>query len=181
MTDAPVARGKIKVDARRALGKLRDHMLVDPHLYATEIARAAVALGATSLDLDWDADDVRIGFAGAALDMSAVARLRDHVLAGESSDAMHGALRALGRLSFSRLPARPHGRPRPSGGYRGRLTSTALAPHFWGMANLSQLIQAAIAEWRDGRPLAALRGAPAAVIEFDEFEVLVTPQPVKPG
>jgi hypothetical protein len=49
------------------------------------------------------------------------------------------------------------------------------------MANLSQLIQAAIAEWRDGRPLAALHGAPAAVIEFDEFEVLVTPHPAKPG
>src|SRR5206468_2751741 len=71
-----IARGKIKVDARRALGKLRDHMLVDPHLYATEIARAAVALGAARLELDWDSDDVRIGFAGAALDPLAIARLR---------------------------------------------------------------------------------------------------------
>ncbi len=49
------------------------------------------------------------------------------------------------------------------------------------MANLSQLIATAVAEWRDGRPVAALRRAPAAVIEFDEFEVLVTPQPGAPG
>ena len=49
------------------------------------------------------------------------------------------------------------------------------------MANLSQMIQAAIAAWRDGRPLSALRGAPAAVIEFDEFEVLVTPQAGAPN
>ena len=48
------------------------------------------------------------------------------------------------------------------------------------MANLSQLIQAAVAEWRDGRSLKALRGAPPAVIEFDEFEVLVTPLPGTP-
>lgn len=49
------------------------------------------------------------------------------------------------------------------------------------MANLSQLIEAAITAWRDGRPVKVLRGAPAAVIEFDEFEVLVTPQPGAPG
>ena len=36
-----VARGKIKVDARKAIAKLRDHLLVDLHLYATEIARVA--------------------------------------------------------------------------------------------------------------------------------------------
>ena len=49
------------------------------------------------------------------------------------------------------------------------------------MANLSQLIEAAVAEWRDGRSLKALRGAPPAVIEFDEFEVLVTPLPASAG
>ncbi|MBI3512508.1 MAG: hypothetical protein HY060_00280 [Proteobacteria bacterium] len=49
------------------------------------------------------------------------------------------------------------------------------------MANLSQLIEAAVAEWRDGRPLTSLRGAPPAVIEFDEFEVLVTLLPAAAG
>ena len=54
MSDGVVARGRIKVDARKALDKLRDHMLVDPHLWACEIARVAVALGATHIRADWD-------------------------------------------------------------------------------------------------------------------------------
>jgi hypothetical protein len=91
-----VARGKIKVDARRALSKLRDHMLVDGHLYTTEIARAAVALGATKLEIAWDSDDVWMGFDGTQLEMAAIARVRDHVLAGEGGDQRMDALRTLG-------------------------------------------------------------------------------------
>src|SRR6185295_20071180 len=94
----PVIRGRIKVDARRALHKLRDHMLVDLHLYTTEIARAAAALGATKLDVRWDSSDVVLAFDGRTPDPSVVASVRDHVLGGEglSSGDTEDALRSLG-------------------------------------------------------------------------------------
>ena len=95
-SSAIVARGKIKVDARKAITKLRDHLLVDLHLYSTEIARVAVAMGARSLVVEWDADDVVMTFDGRALPRDAVSRARDHVLTPESEVADGDALRVLG-------------------------------------------------------------------------------------
>jgi len=94
--DRVVARGKIKVDARRAIAKLRDHLLVDLHLYSTEIARVAVALGASRLDVVWDADDVILSFDGRPLPIDAISRARDHVLTPDSEVADGDALRVLG-------------------------------------------------------------------------------------
>lgn len=91
-----VARGKIKVDARKAIAKLRDHLLVDLHLYATEIARVAIALGATMLAVEWDADDVVLTFDGRALPAASAARARDHVLTPEGGGTDGDALRVLG-------------------------------------------------------------------------------------
>jgi hypothetical protein len=76
-----VARGKIRVDARRAVAKLREHLLVDLHMYTLELARSAVALGATRVDLAWDTDDVFIAWDGAPVGAGALTRLLDHVLA----------------------------------------------------------------------------------------------------
>ncbi len=75
-----LARGRIRVDARRALAKLREHLLVDLHLYAAEIARAAVASGATFLDVSHDADDVVFVFDGEPIPEGELPRLLDHVL-----------------------------------------------------------------------------------------------------
>ncbi len=91
-----VARGKIKVDARKAIAKLRDHLLVDLHLYATEIARVAVALDASKVDVEWDADDVILSFDGRALPAAAIARARDHVLTPDTEVKDGEALRVLG-------------------------------------------------------------------------------------
>ena len=91
-----VARGKIKVDARKAIRKLRDHMLVDLHLYACEIARVAVAVGARTLDVTWDSDDLILTFDGRALPAQAIVRARDHVLAPEMGVDDGDALRVLG-------------------------------------------------------------------------------------
>ncbi len=82
-----VARGKIRVDARRALAKLREHLLVDLHLYATEIARAAVASKATTLDIDYDSNDVILTFDGQPVAPNELPRLLDHVLGdGQTTD-----------------------------------------------------------------------------------------------
>ncbi|MBX3232307.1 MAG: hypothetical protein KIT84_22030 [Labilithrix sp.] len=95
MSDRVVARGRIKVDARKALDKLRDHMLVDPYLWVCEIARVAVALGATRLDVDWDSDELFLDFDGRGLAPDAIAHARDHVLTREEG-ADGDALRLLG-------------------------------------------------------------------------------------
>jgi len=82
-----VARGRIRVDARRALAKLREHLLVDLHLYATEIARAAIASKATFFDIEYDADDVILTFDGQSAAPNELPRLLDHVLGdGQSTD-----------------------------------------------------------------------------------------------
>lgn len=87
-----LARGRIRVDARRALAKLREHLLVDLHLYAAEIARAAVASGATFLDVQYDADDVVFVFDGEPVVENELPRLLDHVLGdpGGSGRALRG-------------------------------------------------------------------------------------------
>ncbi len=82
-----VARGRIRVDARRALAKLREHLLVDLHLYATEIARTAIASKATMFDIDCDADDVILTFDGHSVSPNELPRLLDHVLGdGQTTD-----------------------------------------------------------------------------------------------
>ena len=80
-SDGVVARGKIRVDARRAVEKLREHLLVDLHLYTLEIVRAAAAGGATWVDIGHDADEVSLTFDGEPLDEGTMTRLLDHVLA----------------------------------------------------------------------------------------------------
>lgn len=87
-----LARGRIRVDARRALEKLREHLLVDLHLYAVEVARAAVASKATFIDVDWDADDVVLAFDGEPVPAEDLPRLLDHVLSdgGGSARVLRG-------------------------------------------------------------------------------------------
>lgn len=96
-TDGVVARGKIRVDARRAVEKLREHLLVDLHLYTLEIARAAVLGGASMIDVEHDADDVKITFDGESLDEGTLTRLLDHVLVEAiTKDARRNRLLATG-------------------------------------------------------------------------------------
>lgn len=95
--DGVVARGKIKVDARRAVEKLREHLLVDLHLYTLEIARAAVLGGASRIDVEHDADEVKISFDGEGLDEGTLTRLLDHVLVeAQTKDARRKRLLATG-------------------------------------------------------------------------------------
>ena len=93
MTDE-VIRGRIRVDARRAVEKLRAHQLVDLHHYTHEIARAAVASGAARIVVEYDADDVIVRWHGEALVVGTLGRLLDHVLT-EVDDAAGRRLRLL--------------------------------------------------------------------------------------
>jgi len=89
-----VLRGSIRVDARRARAKLREHLLLDLHGYSLELARAAIALGAGAMDVSWDADEVRFAFDGPALPGERLARLLDFALS-DAADEHAAPLRCL--------------------------------------------------------------------------------------
>ncbi|WP_437724043.1 hypothetical protein [Sorangium sp. So ce861] len=101
-----VARGAIRVDARRAVQKLREHLLVDLDLYLLELVRAAAAGGATRIDLEYDADDVALTFDGAPPDAPVLTRLLDHVL-NAAHDAPSRRLRLLALGVNAALGLRP--------------------------------------------------------------------------
>ena len=82
-------KGRIRVDARKAMAKLREHLLVDLHLYAVEVVRAAVLAGATRIDVAHDADDVVISFDGATLEPAALPHLFEHLTGDDGSGAGH--------------------------------------------------------------------------------------------
>ena len=81
-----VRRGRIKVDARRAVAKLRDHLLLDPDTWPLEVVRVAVMGGATGVRVTHDADDLAITFDGEALPADTLERLLDHALDSSRDD-----------------------------------------------------------------------------------------------
>jgi hypothetical protein len=56
--------GRFSLDRRRAREKMRKFQLVEPHYYVLELIQAAVAGGATFIDIYQDADDFIITFDG---------------------------------------------------------------------------------------------------------------------
>ncbi|MGE3632330.1 MAG: hypothetical protein AB7P00_20690, partial [Sandaracinaceae bacterium] len=80
MSGRRVASGRLRVDAARAVDKLREYQLPDAALWVLEVVRAANALGATSIQVTGDADDVRVAWTGAAIDPSALPRLFDELV-----------------------------------------------------------------------------------------------------
>ena len=74
-----LSRGTALVDPRAAVERLRSFQLAEPLLYVLEIVRAAVAGGATAVDLHNDADDLVITFDGSAPSADDLAHLLDHL------------------------------------------------------------------------------------------------------
>jgi hypothetical protein len=101
-----VIRGRIRVDASRAVAKLREHQLVDLHHYSHELVRAAVASKATRIEVDYDADDVIVSWDGRLLAESTLTRLLDHVLT-EADDREGQRLRLLAMGVNAALGLRP--------------------------------------------------------------------------
>lgn len=85
-----LSRGTALVDPRAAVERLRSFQLAEPVLYVLEIVRAAVAGGATAVDLYNDADDLVLTFDGAAPSADDLAHLLDHLFS-----AAHPRLRLL--------------------------------------------------------------------------------------
>ncbi len=75
-----VAAGRLRVDAARAVDKLREYQLPDPRLWVLEVVRAAVAAGAREVHVSGDADDVRVAWTGPPLDAHELPRLFDELV-----------------------------------------------------------------------------------------------------
>lgn len=75
-----VASGAIRVDARRAVAKLREHLLVDLHAYALELARATVAANGRSVHVTYDSDDVVFALDAVGISKARLPQLLSYVL-----------------------------------------------------------------------------------------------------
>ncbi len=92
-----VDEGPLRVDAGKALAKLRDYRLADPSHYVLDLLRAAVACNATQVKVDVDADDISIVFNGEPLPEKLMRNLLDQALTGASGpDGTRARLLALG-------------------------------------------------------------------------------------
>ena len=90
-----LATGHVRVDAARAIAKLREYRLAEPRAWILEAVRAAVASGATRIALDGDADDVRLVWDGPAWPADVLPDLFDELVSPEASrDVYHRRLLA---------------------------------------------------------------------------------------
>ncbi|MEO0324125.1 MAG: hypothetical protein AAF447_14280, partial [Myxococcota bacterium] len=82
-----VATGTLRVDAGRAVAKLREYQLPDPSAWILEALRALVAAGATSVEVNGDADDLWLRARGtearARREADALGRLFDELVSPE--------------------------------------------------------------------------------------------------
>ncbi len=81
--------GRIRVDAARAIAKLREYQLADRHAWILECIRAAVAGGATAIELTGDADDVWLTWIGTPLAVEDLPRLFDELVSPEAEESRH--------------------------------------------------------------------------------------------
>ena len=78
-----LASGHVRVDAGRAIAKLRAYRLSDPVHWILEAIRAAVATGATRIDLAGDADDLWLRWAGPPWPAESLPALFDDLVSPE--------------------------------------------------------------------------------------------------
>lgn len=88
-----VGAGRVRVDAARAVAKLRAFRLTDPAAWILEAVRAAVAGGASELELTADSDDLWLRWAGPAWSPDELAGLLDELVSPEEEE--HGYRRRL--------------------------------------------------------------------------------------
>ena len=84
-----LAAGRMRVDAARAIAKLREYQLVDRTAWVLEAIRAAVAAGATAIELDGDANDVWLAWEGEPWSTDELPRLFDELVSPEPGAGRH--------------------------------------------------------------------------------------------
>lgn len=77
---ARVASGRLRVDAARAVDKLRGYQLPDPTMWVLEVVRAATLAGATRIRAYGDADDVVVAWEGEPIGGEDLAKLLDELV-----------------------------------------------------------------------------------------------------
>ncbi len=78
-----IQKGRFRLDWQRALDKIKDFQLADPHRYVLEVVQAAVAGGATAVDVRTDSDDVILSFDGRQYTRHELERLFDFLFTRE--------------------------------------------------------------------------------------------------
>jgi hypothetical protein len=101
-----LAAGRVRVDASKAIAKLREYQLVDRTAWILEAIRAAVAAGATHIDLQGDANDVWLAWSGTPWPAEDLPRLFDELVSPEPGAARHH-VRLLASAINSALGANP--------------------------------------------------------------------------
>ncbi|HVE82632.1 MAG TPA: hypothetical protein VND93_07280 [Myxococcales bacterium] len=95
--ETPVGAGRFRIDSARALEKLRQFRLADPHHYVLELIRAAVASRARWVTVRTDADDFELSFDGEPFTPTHLEELLAQALmGGDDRDAVRGRLLSLG-------------------------------------------------------------------------------------
>jgi len=78
-----VSTGRIRVDAARAIAKLREYQLPDRTAWVLEAIRAAVAADAEDIELRGDANDVWLSWRGPPWEADVIVRLFDELVSPE--------------------------------------------------------------------------------------------------
>ena len=98
--------GRLRVDAARAIVKLREYQLVDRTAWVLEAIRAAVASGATSIELRGDSNDVWLQWAGEPWPAVELPKLFDELVSPEPGADRQG-IRLLAAAVNSALGMNP--------------------------------------------------------------------------
>lgn len=83
-----VSSGRLRVDAARAIAKLREYQLADRAAWILEGIRAAVASSATEIALDGDANDIWLSWSGPVWDAALLPRLFDELVSPEPAEEL---------------------------------------------------------------------------------------------
>jgi hypothetical protein len=80
-----IGSGRLRVDAARAIAKLREYQLAERTAWIGEAVRAAIASAAESVELDGDSNDVWLSWTGPAWDREILPDLLDELVSPEPS------------------------------------------------------------------------------------------------
>lgn len=84
-----IGGGRVRVDAARAIAKLREYQLVERAAWVLEGIRAAVAAHATEIELSGDANDIWLSWRGEPWPAEDLTRLFDELVSPEAASERH--------------------------------------------------------------------------------------------